>query len=145
MTKWKFNTFHWGLTNDEGWRIEIKSLPKLTEVGAWRVQRYGHFGDRDFPKPGEAATEGGFYTQDDIREVIQYAKERNITIVPEIDVPGHCMAAIASYPELSCKKDTSTRVSPGSPFSELLVNLTSSGASSFIGSAVKDAFVTMDL
>jgi len=118
MARWKFNTFHWHLTDDEGWRIEIKSLPKLTEVGAWRVQRYGHFGDREFPKPGEKATEGGFYTQDDIREVIQYAKERNITIVPEIDVPGHSMAAIASYPELSCKKDTSTRVSPGSPFSD---------------------------
>ena len=118
MARWKFNTFHWHLTDDEGWRIEIKSLPKLTEVGAWRVQRYGHFGDRDFPKPGEKATEGGFYTQDDIREIILYAKERNITIVPEIDVPGHSMAAIAAYPELSCKKDTSTRVSPGSKFSD---------------------------
>jgi len=118
MARWKFNTFHWHLTDDEGWRIEIKSLPKLTEVGAWRVQRYGRFGDRSFPKPGEKATEGGFYTQEDIREIIQYATDRNITIVPEIDVPGHSMAAIASYPELSCKKDTSTRVSPGAPFSE---------------------------
>lgn len=118
MARLKFNTFHWHLTDDEGWRIQIMSLPKLTEVGAWRVQRYGHFGDRDFPKPGETAIDGGFYTQDDIREVIQYAKERNITIVPEIDVPGHSMAAIASYPELSCKKDTSTKVSPGSGFSE---------------------------
>lgn len=118
MARWKFNTFHWHLTDDEGWRIEIKSLPKLTEVGAWRVQRYGRFGDRSFPKPGEKATDGGFYTHEDIREIIQYAAERNITIVPEIDVPGHSMAAIASYPELGCKKDTSTRVSPGSPFSE---------------------------
>jgi hexosaminidase len=124
MARLKFNTFHWHLTDDEGWRIEIKSLPKLTEVGAWRVQRYGHFGDRDFPNPGEKATDGGFYTQDDIREVIKYAAERNITIVPEIDVPGHSMAAIASYPELSCKKDTSTRVSPGSKFSEWYGNNT---------------------
>jgi hexosaminidase len=124
MARLKFNTFHWHLTDDEGWRIEIKSLPKLTEVGAWRVQRYGHFGDRDFPKPGEKATDGGFYTQDDIREIIAYAAERNITIVPEIDVPGHSMAAIASYPELSCRKDTSTRVSPGSPFSEWYGNNT---------------------
>ena len=124
MARFKFNTFHWHLTDDEGWRIQIKSLPKLTEVGAWRVQRYGHFGDRDFPKPGEAATDGGFYTQEDIREVVQYAMERNITIVPEIDVPGHSMAAIASYPELSCKKDTSTRVSPGCPFSEWYGNNT---------------------
>ncbi len=124
MARYKFNTFHWHLTDDEGWRIEIKSLPKLTEIGAWRVQRHGHFGDRDFPKPGEKATDGGFYTHEDIKEVIQYAKERNITIVPEIDVPGHSMAAIASYPELSCKKDTSTRVSPGSPFSEWYGNNT---------------------
>ncbi len=118
MARWKFNTFHWHLTDDEGWRIEIKSLPRLTEVGAWRVQRHGHFGEYDFPKPGESATDGGFYSQDDIREVVQYAKDRNITIVPEIDIPGHSMAAIASYPELSCKQDTSTRVSPGSKFSE---------------------------
>jgi hexosaminidase len=118
MVRFKFNTFHWHLTDDEGWRVEIKSLPKLTEVGAFRVPRAGHFGDRDFPEPGEAATDGGFYTQDDIREIVQYAKARNVTIVPEIDVPGHSMAAIAAYPELSCKKDTSTRVSPGSKFSE---------------------------
>lgn len=118
MAKFKFNTFHWHLTDDEGWRIEIKSLPKLTQVGAWRVKRHGHFGDRDFPKSGEPAIEGGFYTQDDIREVIQYARSKHITIVPEIDVPGHSMAAIAAYPELSCKKDTSTKVSPGSKFSE---------------------------
>ncbi len=118
MSRYKFNTFHWHLTDDEGWRIEVKSLPKLTQVGAWRVQRYGHFGDRDFPKPGEKATDGGFYTQEDIKQVIQYANERNITIVPEIDIPGHSMAAIASYPELSCKKDTSTQVSPGAPFSD---------------------------
>jgi hexosaminidase len=124
MARLKLNTFHWHLTDDEGWRIEIKSLPKLTEVGAWRVQRYGHFGDRDFPKAGEIATDGGFYTQDDIREVIKYAQERNITIVPEIDVPGHSMAAIASYPELSCRKDTSTKVSPGSGFSEWYGNNT---------------------
>jgi len=124
MARLKFNTFHWHLTDDEGWRIEIKSLPKLTEVGAWRVQRYGRFGERDFPKPGELATDGGFYTQDDIREVVKYAKERSVTIIPEIDVPGHSMAAIASYPELSCKKDTSTRVSPGSPFSEWYGNNT---------------------
>ncbi|MFZ4546164.1 MAG: beta-N-acetylhexosaminidase [Bacteroidales bacterium] len=124
MARLKFNTFHWHLTDDEGWRIQIKSLPKLTEVGAWRVQRYGHFGDREFPKPGETSTDGGFYTQDDIREVVNYAKEQNITIVPEIDVPGHSMAAIASYPELSCKKDTSTRVSPGIDFIDWYGNST---------------------
>ncbi len=118
MSRYKFNTFHWHLTDDNGWRVEIKSLPRLTEVGAWRVHRVGHFGDRAAPKPGEPATDGGFYTQDDIREVIQYAKDRHVTIVPEIDVPGHSMAAIASYPELSCSKDTATKVNPGSSFSQ---------------------------
>jgi hexosaminidase len=116
MARFKLNTFHWHLTDDNGWRVEIKSLPKLTEVGAWRVPRYGHFGSRIPPKQGEAATEGGFYTQDDIREVVKYAQERNITIVPEVDVPGHSMAAIASYPELSCTKDPNIQVNPGSNF-----------------------------
>ena len=118
ISRYKFNTFHWHLTDDNGWRVEIKSLPKLTSVGAWRVHRAGHFGERAQPKPGEPATDGGFYTQEDIKEVILYARDRHITIVPEIDVPGHSMAAIASYPELSCSKDTSTRVNPGSSFSE---------------------------
>jgi hexosaminidase len=118
MAKFKFNTFHWHLTDDNGWRIEIKSLPKLTQVGAWRVPREGQFGVRATPKPGEPATDGGFYTQEDIKEVIQYASERNITIVPEVDVPGHSMAAVAAYPELSCTKDTSVKVNPGSSFSD---------------------------
>ncbi|MCE5344823.1 MAG: family 20 glycosylhydrolase [Bacteroidales bacterium] len=118
IARFKYNTFHWHLTDDNGWRIEIKSLPKLTEVGAWRVPRAGHFGQRPDPKPGEAATVGGFYTQNDIKEIIQYALDRNITIVPEIDVPGHSMAAIAAYPELSCSKDPNTKVNPGSSHSE---------------------------
>jgi hexosaminidase len=118
IARYKFNTLHWHLTDDNGWRIEIKSLPKLTSVGAWRVPRFGQFGERTAPKPGEAATVGGFYTQADIKEIIQYAQERNITIMPEVDVPGHSMSAIAAYPELSCSKDTSTKVNPGSSFSE---------------------------
>lgn len=118
----KLNVFHWHLTDDQGWRIEIKSLPKLTEIGAWRVPRVGHFGERPAPKPGEAATEGGFYTQADIAEVVKYALDRFVTIVPEIDVPGHSMAAIAAYPELSTRKDTSTRVDPGTHFSEWYSN-----------------------
>ncbi|MFB3905990.1 MAG: beta-N-acetylhexosaminidase [Acidobacteriota bacterium] len=117
-SRFKFNTFHWHLTDDHGWRIEIKSLPKLTEVGAWRVPRVGRFGERAAPRPGEPATEGGFYTQADIAEIVRYAQERFVTIVPEIDVPGHSMAAIAAYPELSCRQDKSTRVNPGSRFSE---------------------------
>ena len=118
ISRYKYNTFHWHLTDDNGWRIEIKSLPELTEVGAWRVPRFGQFGQRAEPKPGEAATIGGFYTQADIKEIIQYAQDRNITIVPEIDVPGHSMSAIAAYPELSCTKDPNTKVNPGSSFSE---------------------------
>jgi len=118
MSQYKFNVFHWHLTDDQGWRIEIKSLPKLTQVGAWRVKRYGRFGkDRAYPKKGEKATYGGFYTQNQIKEVIKYAADRNITIVPEIDVPGHSMAALAAYPELSTRKKP-TFVVPGSKFSE---------------------------
>ncbi len=118
ITRFKYNTLHLHLTDDNGWRIEIKSLPKLTEVGAWRVHRDGHFGDRAAPKPGEPATDGGFYTQEDMKEIINYASQRFVTIIPEIDVPGHSMAAVASYPELSCTKNPDTQVDPGSPFSE---------------------------
>src|SRR6185437_12416920 len=102
MAKYKFNVFHWHLTDDQGWRIEIKGLPKLTEVGAWRVPRTGKWGTFELPQPGEKATDGGYYTQDDIREIVKYAKQRFIDILPEIDVPAHSLALIASYPNLSC-------------------------------------------
>ena len=118
MVKYKLNVLHWHLTDDEGWRIEIKKYPLLTQKGAWRVPRSGTFGEREAPKPGEKATYGGFYTQDDIREVVKYAGERFVTIVPEIDVPGHSSALLAAYPELCCTKDTSIKVSPGNKFSE---------------------------
>jgi hexosaminidase len=117
LARYKYNIFHWHLTDDNGWRVEIKSLPKLTSVGAWRVPRIGTFGSNDAPKPGEPATDGGFYTQDDIKEIVQYAKDRYIQVLPEVDVPGHSMAAIASYHDLSCSRDTSIRVNPGSRFS----------------------------
>ncbi|MBL0357423.1 MAG: family 20 glycosylhydrolase [Chitinophagaceae bacterium] len=102
MSRYKFNLFHWHLVDDEGWRIEIKRLPKLTGVGAWNVKRVGHFGDFKDIRDDEPRNNGGFYTQEDIKEVVQYAKERFVNVLPEIDVPGHSMAAIASYPELSC-------------------------------------------
>jgi hexosaminidase len=102
MSKYKLNLLHLHLTDDEGWRIEIKTLPKLTSVGAWSVYRVGQFGSFPPPGPNEPRNYGGFYTQDDIRELVQYAKERFINIMPEIDVPGHSLAAIAAYPELSC-------------------------------------------
>ena len=106
MSKYKLNLLHLHLTDDEGWRVEIKSLPKLTEVGAWSVYRVGQFGG--FPPPALNAprTYGGFYTQNDIKELVQYAKERFVNIMPEVDVPGHSLAAIAAYPELSCSGGT---------------------------------------
>ncbi|MCX6218473.1 family 20 glycosylhydrolase [Spirosoma sp.] len=104
MAQYKFNVFHWHLTDDQGWRIQINSLPKLTEIGAWRVPRTGSWNEIENPQPGEVPSYGGFYTQDDIREVVQYAQQRNITIVPEIDMPGHMMSAIAAYPALTCGK-----------------------------------------
>jgi len=105
MVRYKFNLLHFHLTDDEGWRIEIKGLPKLTEVGAWSVQKTGTFGDFIPPTANEPRTYGGFYTQEDIKELVQYAQDRFVNIMPEIDVPGHSLAAIASYPELSCTPD----------------------------------------
>lgn len=102
MVKYKLNLLHLHLTDDEGWRIEIKSLPKLTEIGAWRVNRVGRFGGFPKPDPKEPKDYGGFYTQDDIRELVKYAQDRFVNILPEVDVPGHSLAAIAAYPELSC-------------------------------------------
>ena len=102
MARYKYNLLHLHLTDDEGWRIEIKGLPKLTEVGAWRVNRTGTFGDFIPPTANEPRDYGGFYTQDDIRDLIKYAKDRFVDIMPEIDVPGHSLAAIAAYPDLSC-------------------------------------------
>lgn len=99
----KMNVFHWHLTEDQGWRIEIKQYPKLTEIGAWRVDREDqHWNERTPPQEGEKATYGGYYTQDEIKEIVQYAQDRYITVVPEIEMPGHAVAALAAYPELSC-------------------------------------------
>ncbi len=102
MVRFKFNLLHLHLTDDEGWRIEIKGLPRLTEVGAWSVKKVGYFGTFSAPKPDELRDFGGFYTQEDIREIVQYAKDRFVNILPEIDVPGHSLAAVVSYPDLSC-------------------------------------------
>ena len=102
MVKYKFNLLHMHLADDEGWRIEIKSLPELTKKGALRVNKVGYFGTFAPPTADEPLDYGGFYTQDDIRELVQYAKERFVNILPEIDVPGHSLAAVVSYPELSC-------------------------------------------
>lgn len=99
----KINRLHLHLTDDNGWRLEIKKYPKLTEVGAWRVNRqHLPFPERRNPERGELASLGGFYTQEDMKEIIKYAAVRQIEIIPEIDIPAHSNAALASYPELAC-------------------------------------------
>ncbi|MBS1681256.1 MAG: family 20 glycosylhydrolase [Bacteroidetes bacterium] len=103
MVTYKMNTFHWHLVDDPGWRIEIKKYPKLTQVGAWRADRLDtEWRSRTQAKEGEPATYGGYYTQKQIKEIVAYATQRNITIVPEIEMPGHSAAALASYPQFSC-------------------------------------------
>ena len=95
----KFNRFHWHLTEDQGWRIEIKKYPKLTEVGAWRsASQIGAYSEQRFDSTGH----GGFYTQEEARHIVEYAAKRGITVIPEIEMPGHSLAALAAYPELSC-------------------------------------------
>jgi hexosaminidase len=101
MAFYKFNTFHWHLTDDQGWRIEIKKYPKLTEIGSWRdstVNKHYNTNPRTYNKERY----GGYYTQEEIREVVKYAQKKFITIVPEIEMPGHARAALAAYPEFSC-------------------------------------------
>ncbi|MEA4916698.1 beta-N-acetylhexosaminidase [Proteiniphilum sp.] len=117
MVKYKYNIFHWHLTDDEGWRIEIKSLPKLTAVGAWRTEQIGWFGSLSDPDPDAPKNYGGFYTQEEISEVIAYAMERNVQVMPEIDVPGHSSAVLAAYPELACFPESGDHfVRTGAPF-----------------------------
>ena len=117
MVKYKYNIFHWHLTDDEGWRIEIKSLPKLTEVGAWRTEQIGWFGDFSQPDPDAPKNYGGFYTQEEIKDVVNYALERNIQIMPEIDMPGHSSSILAAYPELACFPESGDHfVRTGAPF-----------------------------
>ena len=98
MTAYKLNRFHWHLTEDQGWRMEVKKYPRLTEIGAWRD---GTCIGKDWSS-NDGIRYGGFYTQDEMREVVAYAAERGITVIPEIDLPGHMVAALAAYPELGC-------------------------------------------
>ena len=112
MAMLKLNTFHFHLVDNEGWRIEIKKYPKLTEVGAWRVDQEDKLWDERTTNPANAFANpasapkkyGGFYTQEDIKEIVAYAAARGITVIPEIEMPAHVMSAIAAYPELSCHK-----------------------------------------
>lgn len=102
MAYYKFNHFHWHLTDDQGWRIEIKKYPKLQEVSAFRDETLiGHY--NDIPQKFDGSRYGGFYTQDEVRDIVQYARRRGITVIPEIEMPGHAQAALAAYPELGCE------------------------------------------
>jgi hexosaminidase len=100
MARYKLNTFHWHLTEDQGWRIEIKRYPWLTQVGAYRKETM--VGRHFSPYDGDGVPYGGYYTQDEIRDVVRYAAERYVTVVPEIEMPGHSLAALAAYPGLAC-------------------------------------------
>ena len=116
MARYKYNRFHWHLTDDQGWRIEIKSLPKLTEVGAWRAERKGKWMNITTPALTERKTYGGFYTQEDIKEVVAYAKSKFIEVIPEIDIPGHSMAINTAYPQLSTTPNYPYQVNAGDEF-----------------------------
>ena len=98
MAAYKLNRFHWHLTEDQGWRMEVKAYPKLTEVGAWRN---GTVIKKDW-NSNDGIRYGGFYTQEQMKEIVAYAAERGITVIPEVDLPGHMVAALAAYPELGC-------------------------------------------
>ncbi len=103
LAMYKMNVFHWHLTDDNGWRIEVKKYPKLTSVGAWRVDREDQpWSQRQQQQPGEVATYGGYYTQEDVREVVAYAADQFVTVVPEIEMPAHSVDALAAYPQYSC-------------------------------------------
>lgn len=118
----KMNVFHWHLTDDNGWRVEIKKYPLLTEIAGWHVDRENMpWREVTPPNPGEKATYGGFYSQEEIREIVKYAADRHITIVPEIEMPGHTSEVFAAYPELSCTGEK-LYVQPGSywPNSDIL-------------------------
>jgi hexosaminidase len=115
MSAYKLNVLQLHLTDDQGWRVEIKSMPELTSTGAWRVPRTGLWWDREAPKKDEKATYGGFYTQEQIKDLVKYAASRYVNILPEIELPGHSLAAIASYPYLS-STGLKYNVNPGSKF-----------------------------
>ena len=116
MARYKLNRFHWHLTDDQGWRIEIKSLPRLTSVGAWRADRKGKWSNITTPALDEPKTYGGFYTQEDIKEVVAYAKARFIEVIPEVDIPGHSMAMTTAYPFLSTTPNYPYQVNAGDEF-----------------------------
>ncbi len=133
MGAYKFNTFHWHLTDDQGWRLEIKKYPKLTSVGAWRAERPGIAWSESEPtKPGEPTNYGGYYSQEQVRDIVAYAQQRNITIIPEIEMPGHSSAAIAAYPYLSCTQQPQLTITGGVYPKEIQTNFCPANDSVFI-------------
>ena len=116
MALHKMNTFHWHLVDDQGWRIEIKKYPRLTQVGAWRKEIGFKLDPKASTAYGPDGRYGGFYTQADIREVVAYAQARHITIVPEIEMPGHSTAALMAYPQFSCTGGPFNTDLPGGVF-----------------------------
>lgn len=135
LAKYKMNVFHWHLTDDQGWRVEIKSLPELTSIGAWRAPRMGTWWTREPRAKNEPATYGGYYTQEDVKEIVKYAQERFVTIIPEVDVPGHSLAALAAYPNLSCT---------GGPFEVNVGNVFYSKEDNALCPGNEQSFVFMD-
>jgi len=134
LAHYKFNTFHWHLTDDEGWRIEIKSLPELTNIGAWRgldesiEPQYTHLSQRY----------GGFYTQEEIKEVVAYAARRSITVIPEIDVPGHCRAAIKSLPHMLVEAEDTTEYRSIQHYNDNVINPALPGSYEFIDKVLEE-------
>lgn len=134
LAHYKFNTFHWHLTDDEGWRVEIKSLPELTNIGAWRgldeaiEPQYTHLSQRY----------GGFYTQEEIKEVVAYAAQRSITVIPEIDVPGHCRAAIKSLPHMLVEAEDTTEYRSIQHYNDNVINPALPGSYEFIDKVLEE-------
>jgi hexosaminidase len=134
LTLYKFNVFHWHLTDDEGWRIEIKQLPQLTDIGAWRgldealEPQYTHLAQRY----------GGYYTQQEIREVIDYADKRGITVIPEIDIPGHCRAAIKSLPEMLVEQEDTTAYKSIQHYTDNVLNPGLKGTYEFLDIVIEE-------
>lgn len=104
MSTYKMNVFHWHLCDDQGWRLQIKKYPKLTDIGAWRMEKPGAIFHQKDTLSEQPVKYSGFYTQKEAREIVAYAKDRNITVLPEIEMPGHSEAALAAYPQFSCKQ-----------------------------------------
>lgn len=115
---YKLNRFHWHLTDDQGWRLEIKKYPRLTELGSTRPNSAIGTWDQYYPRHFDGKSHSGYYTQDEIREIVKYAEDRQVTIVPEIEMPGHALAALSAYPEYACSFHSSLSMMAGAGISE---------------------------